>query len=203
MTRQQRRAINRANAQLSTGPVTDQGKAASSTNATKHGLTSMKPCLPFEQQDYDAFAADNLRRLDPQNHVEQTLVETIINTEWRLKRIPALEARLFAASDDDDDPHKTIRSLATLSRHEVRLRKLLTNTLMELHNIVAMRRKHQQQQALVTQQKEDGFVLKSPQTAQPRTFVDQLAESQAIVDAEDAAIAAAKAARKTRGTIAA
>ena len=35
-----RAAINRANAQLSTGPRTSAGKASSSRNATKHGLAS-------------------------------------------------------------------------------------------------------------------------------------------------------------------
>lgn len=167
MTRQQRRAINRTNAQSSTGPITEAGKATSSANSTKHGLTSMKPYLPAEEQDYLAFAADQLRRFDPQNPTEQGLASTIVDVEWRLKRIPGMEARLFA--DEESDPHKTIRSLDTLSRHEVRLRKLLMNTVMELHTIVSMRRKHQAAQGLQAEQKANGFVLQSAVTNPKQT----------------------------------
>jgi hypothetical protein len=52
MTRQERRAINRANAKLSTGPASPEGKTTSSANATTHGLAAMKPFLPSEEQDY-------------------------------------------------------------------------------------------------------------------------------------------------------
>jgi hypothetical protein len=47
---------NRANAQKSTGPRTEAGKAASSKNALKEGFTaSFAIVLPEEQSLYDAF----------------------------------------------------------------------------------------------------------------------------------------------------
>src|SRR3712207_8831160 len=50
---------NRANAQSSTGPKTDGGKAKSSLNATKHSLTSKQIVIPGEDPDaYDAHRAD-------------------------------------------------------------------------------------------------------------------------------------------------
>ena len=39
---------NQANAQLSTGPRTEQGKAISSFNSLRHGLTAMTVLLPGE-----------------------------------------------------------------------------------------------------------------------------------------------------------
>ncbi len=40
MISEEKLAANRANAQHSTGPVTDAGKAISSRNAVSHGLTA-------------------------------------------------------------------------------------------------------------------------------------------------------------------
>jgi len=159
----QQQNANRENAQFSTGPTTVEGKAASSMNATKHGLTSMRPYLPAEEQTYLAFAAGKTRRYDPQTAAEQELVSTIIDVEWRLKRIPALEARVFA--DDEADPHKTVRSLDTLSRHETRLRKLLINITTQFQALVEMRRKYEQARALAAQKDGNGFVLKTREAA--------------------------------------
>jgi hypothetical protein len=43
-------AANLANAQHSTGPITDAGKAASSQNALKHGLTAKTVMLSGEDE---------------------------------------------------------------------------------------------------------------------------------------------------------
>ena len=43
-------AANRQNAQSSTGPTSDDGKAASRLNALKHGLTAETPVLPTEDE---------------------------------------------------------------------------------------------------------------------------------------------------------
>ena len=48
---------NKANAQHSTGPVTEEGKAASARNSTKHGIFAQTTTLlPGESQEvYDCF----------------------------------------------------------------------------------------------------------------------------------------------------
>lgn len=164
MTRKARRAANRnqdfanrENSKLSTGPITEHGKETSKMNALKHGLTAMKPYLPSEQQSYEAFADARTRNFNPQTEAEQSLVQLIIDTEWRIQRIAGLEARLFA--DLESDAHKTIRSLDTLSRHELRLRKLLTNTIAELSDIVQTRQKLAAAKALAARKNPNGFVL--------------------------------------------
>ncbi|MEO8027107.1 MAG: hypothetical protein ABI823_11565 [Bryobacteraceae bacterium] len=156
MTRQERRAVNRANAKLSTGPATAAGLEVSKMNAVTHGLTAAKPYLPTEQPFYEAFAAAQLQRLAPQTPIERELADTIIDATWRIRRIPSLEARLF--DDPESDPHKVVRSLDTLSRHELRLRKLLAATTTELQDRIAIRRNIQKQQALPAGQNQNGFV---------------------------------------------
>ncbi len=185
MTRKDRRAINRANATHSTGPVTETGKQTSSLNATTHGLTAMKPYLPTEERDHATYAAARLRCLNPQTETERDLADTVIDIEWRLKRIPSLEARLFES--EDDDPHKVIRSLDVLSRHELRLRKHLQKTLVELEAAIQTRPNHQPTQALTETANTNGFVLKSANSAD--TQGSQIALENALNTQEIAAAA--------------
>src|SRR5712675_197988 len=75
---------NRRNAQLSTGPKTPEGKATSSLNGLKHGLTSAQVLAPSESADeFDAHAAAFRDQLAPTSHVEKCLVEQIIVAVWR------------------------------------------------------------------------------------------------------------------------
>jgi hypothetical protein len=87
---------NRLNAQSSTGPSTPGGKARTSMNAVKHGLTARQIVLPSEDQDeFDSFRADLFSSLNPQSAFEAVLVERIVTTAWRLRRIPMLELAFF------------------------------------------------------------------------------------------------------------
>jgi hypothetical protein len=96
-TSEARRAANRANAQHSTGPRTEEGKAKSSMNAVKTGLTGRTVVLPNE--DIHAYY-DHLDRhfadFSPATDKEKALVKTIADTEWRLLRIGPLEAGIYA-----------------------------------------------------------------------------------------------------------
>jgi hypothetical protein len=90
-------AANRANAQLSTGPKTEAGKAASSHNAIKTGLTGRTVLLPTDdRQAFDAHVARLLAEFQPANDAEKALVHSIAGTEWRLLRIPVLESGIYA-----------------------------------------------------------------------------------------------------------
>jgi len=57
MTTEKQIAANRENARLSTGPRTEAGKAAPSTNAVKHGLTGRFVILPGQQEAFDELEA--------------------------------------------------------------------------------------------------------------------------------------------------
>ncbi len=92
-----RLAANRANAQLSTGPTTSEGKAISSLNAVRTGLTGRTVLLPSE--DADAYETHLVRYRDefqPVGIRETQLVQNLADTQWRLDRIPSLENGIFA-----------------------------------------------------------------------------------------------------------
>lgn len=95
-------AANRRNARLSTGPRTEEGKAASSKNALTHGLSSRATLIAGEDRaDYDALRSDLYAHFLPPNEYARTLVDALCEKVWRLKRVGRLEALLFEV-----DAHK-------------------------------------------------------------------------------------------------
>ena len=110
MTSERRRNANRRNGSSGRGPQTAAGKAISSRNALKHGLTARYALLPGEDpirygQLRDGLMAD----LKPQGALERELVERLAHLSWRLRRVPGFEAQLMAAIGegvdlDDDSP---------------------------------------------------------------------------------------------------
>ncbi|HEV2114088.1 MAG TPA: hypothetical protein VGR50_08040 [Terriglobales bacterium] len=155
-----RTAINRANAQHSTGPRTEAGKQVSRFNALRHGLTGHVVVLPSEDQA--AYQAHSRRFLDdfqPKGALESQLVQTLIDTTWRLNRIPAIETNYLTLGITQnlekinaDHPEaraalamaraldRQSRALANLSIYEQRLSRLFERTLKQLREIQAERR---------------------------------------------------------------
>src|SRR5258708_14254329 len=82
---------NRANAQLSTGPRTAEGKAKSSLNAIQHGLTATHLLIPTESaDDFEAHAASLRAHFAPADALRSLLVDQLLAPAWRLR-----PARLF------------------------------------------------------------------------------------------------------------
>ena len=103
---------NRANAQLSTGPRTAEGKQRSAMNATRHGLTGRTALLPDEDpQAYQEFCANFRDDLKPKGTLEEQLVQTLADSKWRLNRCRAIEQSIL----DGDPCPEQIDSLNKLS----------------------------------------------------------------------------------------
>jgi hypothetical protein len=90
-------AANQKNAQLSTGPTSTDGKAKSSLNAVKTGLTGRTVLLPGDDAAaYETHVSGFFARLQPIGDEERNLVQSLADTDWRLLRIPALEYAIYA-----------------------------------------------------------------------------------------------------------
>ena len=90
-------AANRANAQLSTGPITEEGKQRSSLNGLTHGLTSKLTVLPGESQEaFDALESGFFKTYAPASVVEEAMVSNLAAAVWRLERMQRVETALFA-----------------------------------------------------------------------------------------------------------
>ncbi len=93
----ERLAANRANAQHSTGPTSPEGKAKSSFNAVKTGLTGQTVLLSTDDAiAYQQHLDRHFKQYAPINDEEHTLVQFIADAEWRLLRIAPLEAGIYA-----------------------------------------------------------------------------------------------------------
>jgi hypothetical protein len=90
-------AANQKNAQLSAGPTSEAGKAKSSLNAVKSGLTGRTVLLPGDDAAfYQAHVSHFIEHYAPIGDDERNLVQSLADTEWRLLRIPALEMGIYA-----------------------------------------------------------------------------------------------------------
>jgi hypothetical protein len=110
---------NRANAQNSTGPSSPEGKLKSSHNALKTGLTGRTILLPSDDvAAYEKFTAVTYNKWQPATDEERLLVQSILDTEWRLLRIPTLESALYGlgrnelAAEVSHEPNDQSRAAA-------------------------------------------------------------------------------------------
>jgi hypothetical protein len=95
-------AANRANAQLSSGPRSAAGKAVSSMNAVKTGLTGRTVLLPSDDAEaYRQHLAAYENEFKPVGLRECELVQSLADTQWRLQRIPGLEMAIYARGRDE------------------------------------------------------------------------------------------------------
>jgi hypothetical protein len=90
-------AANRANAQLSRGPVTETGKATSSLNAVKHGLTGQTILLSAtEAEAYQLALDEHVAQYQPVTFEERRLTQSAHDCAFRLNRILNIESALYA-----------------------------------------------------------------------------------------------------------
>lgn len=123
MTSARQIEANRANSLKSSGPRSAEGKASSSGNALKHGLSARQVVIYGESQGmYNQLLAGIISEFDPQGPTEEILVEQIASTLWRLRRVPQLEAALFdlianrqQESDAAADPYQLVLAPADIS----------------------------------------------------------------------------------------
>jgi hypothetical protein len=160
MTSPQQLTANRTNAEKSTGPTSPEGKAKVSHNAVKTGLTGRTVLLPGDDvAAYRAHIERIFAQYSPETDCEKRFTQSIADALWRLERIPALEAGIYAigrrelASQFADEPDETVRNamieaqifltyrrdLNNLSIQELRLRRQHEKDEAELKRLIAER----------------------------------------------------------------
>ena len=80
-------AANRANAQLSSGPRSEEGKRRSSLNARRHNLTGQVTAMTEEDRiAHDTFSEALIKSMAPEGALEVQLAQRIATDCWRLNR---------------------------------------------------------------------------------------------------------------------
>jgi len=96
MTTQKQIEANRRNAQVSTGPRTEDGKQRSRRNALRHGLTGKTVVVGVEDAvEYAAFEGEIIGEYDPKSAIERELTHRLASLLWRLRRANLIENGLF------------------------------------------------------------------------------------------------------------
>ena len=125
---------NRANARRSTGPITEEGKARSSQNARVHGLCSRQLHIADEEEAaiFASLRGALSTELVPVGELELIHFETILHSQWNLRRCRMNEAKLLASVPDPFLDPETRAALKTLAIYTSRHERARQNALKEL-----------------------------------------------------------------------
>ena len=85
------------NAQHSTGPKSEAGRATSSLNAVKTALTGRTVLMPSDDAvEYQNYIQAHQDQYKPVGIIECYLLQSIVDCGWRLRRISSLEQAVFS-----------------------------------------------------------------------------------------------------------
>jgi low affinity Fe/Cu permease len=135
-------AANQANAQHSTGPQTQAGKAASSLNHLSHGLTGTAFAV-LDWEDQNAFHALFSRlhsEHQPATVTQEILVEKMAQHYWLTQRAITLQATCFNSEIAPENPEK---QLALYLRYQTTHDRAFHRSLDRLLKLRAEKRKQE------------------------------------------------------------
>jgi len=98
-------AANAANAQHSTGPRTEAGKARSSKNSVVFGLFSGDFVRAGEEDAFASLQTELFNDLAPRGAMEEILAQEIVHAAWRLRRCALVESHIFILTREPDRPY--------------------------------------------------------------------------------------------------
>ena len=100
---------NQQNSQKSTGPTTPQGKQAIRFNALTYGLRTLETLLPRENAAEYSRLWDELEAdWQPKTRTERCYLETMVTSQWLLKRLADSEKRIYQCIADVEKRFKTL-----------------------------------------------------------------------------------------------
>lgn len=179
----------RANGAQSHGPATPEGRAKSSRNSLRHGLSARQIVLPNEDPgQFHALLDAYFDQFQPATPIETEMVEAMAAARWRLRRLIGIETDILTRElgertaymdryDVTPDPHARIafvfqkladntHSLALLARYESSLNRVYDRAFKQLQMLQSERRR-QAQQSEARQQNEPTAAADPPRPAPP------------------------------------
>ncbi len=170
MNQKTRTLINQQNAQHSTGPRTTEGKNRSKLNAVKHNLSGNHLILQnHEYAEHIRITKAMLADLKPQTEPERQIAQKIIDLNFRINRITAIENNLLNFDMSANDPDsiadegvarmfaqtrawkKDAQSFEILGRYEARLSRQLLQYQKEFERLQTVRKAEEAAAAQATE----------------------------------------------------
>jgi hypothetical protein len=122
-------SANQANAQHSTGPLTEEGKARSARNNFRHGLASGQLIVPGEDPaDFEALAQDLFNEHQPATTTEENLVLAMAQHFWLGQRAIRLQNEAFVDGGG-------VAQLSLLLRYQTSNQRAYTRCLADLFKL--------------------------------------------------------------------
>jgi hypothetical protein len=155
--------VRQLNAQKSTGPKTPQGRQRAKFNALKHNLSGQHLILQeTEVAAYNRTSDAMLKHLNPKSEPENQIALKIIDTNFRLNRMVAIENNMFSfgivenehGNSDNEDRIEVMGAQTrawiqhsgifdTLGRYEARLQRQLIKYQQEIERLQAVRKRQE------------------------------------------------------------
>jgi hypothetical protein len=165
-------AANQANAQLSTGPSSIEGKAISSQNNFRHGLTQNEgDLILLEGESKEAYAkslASFQKEWKPDTATEHDLVERLASRQWLRRRAMKLQTAFLA-------PDGTItneKQFALYRRYEIQHERAYNKALSDLMRLRALRLR--EQNGFESQKRKDEIQVFKIKALKDREYINQL-----------------------------
>jgi len=133
---------NVANAQLSTGPRTDAGKAVSSQNARKHGLSARHvPLSPEERPVFEHLEASLRAEVKPRGTLQELVFAELVVAAWKRHIVNILIAESAGSTRElfSDEPSERVRKL---QRHKNDQDRAFNRAMRQLSQLQTIARIH-------------------------------------------------------------
>ena len=135
---------NRLGKQKSTGPKSEDGRAAVRPIGIRHGLAAGSLMLPGESEaDFQSLLDSYEAEHKPSSPTEKALVSELAIATWRLRRLYRIEAGLYKLKGEKGDNAGRLeipgagneKALTILARQEARLERSFYKALRELQKL--------------------------------------------------------------------
>ena len=161
---------NRLNAQRSTGPRSEEGKATSRFNALKHGIEARSLVIPGEDPaELEALALDYHNQFQPTGPLESFLVNSLVRADWSRRRYTRIEGGILQAAmarGESATDALTGKPAQLIARFLSAAERLYFRSLKELRRAQKDRR---------SQEAEEGEALDDPAEPQYRAATNRAA----------------------------
>jgi hypothetical protein len=133
MTTAAKASANAQNAQNSTGPRTEEGRARSARNAVTHGLTAQKFLVPPDQQaEFDELHQALRDEIAPDGALEQITFNQLLHAAWKAQAIARMEEEILLGGLEAIQDEQTARTLDRLTRYAAAAGRAYARALKEL-----------------------------------------------------------------------
>ena len=171
---------NRQNAQHSTGPKTPEGKAAIRFNALTYGLRTRATILPDENcADYSQLWDELDADWQPQTRTERCYLETMVTSQWLLRRVAESEQKIYAHIDFGEHQFKM---LAYVAKQRAQLERSFRTAIEDMKQSQKERRQSQPAQTSPSPQPPapNPSERSSPSVPPPEYVMSERAEARPV-----------------------